>query len=131
MISNNHRTLCELKKHGIRDHTSKTRFHVGTILYYWLLIKLLNHFKVFNEKISLLYFMICFQKYLLIKLNGSCLIGYTGRDCDVALRLCDEHECQNHALCLIEDQMSVCYCVPDYHGKLCQYQYDECQLGIR
>jgi len=58
-------------------------------------------------------------------------VGYTGRDCDVALRLCEEHECQNHALCLIEDQTSVCYCVPDYHGKFCQYQYDECQLGIR
>lgn len=57
--------------------------------------------------------------------------GYTGRDCDVALRLCEEHECQNHALCLVEDQTSVCYCVPDYHGKYCQYQYDECQLGIR
>jgi len=57
--------------------------------------------------------------------------GYTGRDCDVTLRLCEEHECQNHALCLVEDQTSVCYCVPDYHGKYCQYQYDECQLGIR
>lgn len=57
--------------------------------------------------------------------------GFTGRDCDVALRLCDEHECRNNALCLVEDQTSVCYCVPDFHGKYCQYQYDECQLGTR
>lgn len=27
--------------------------------------------------------------------------------------------------------MQVCYCVPDYHGDRCQYQYDECQLKGR
>lgn len=24
-----------------------------------------------------------------------------------------------------------CYCVPDYHGEKCEFQYDECQLGPR
>lgn len=71
------------------------------------------------------------QRFILWFHITSSATGYTGRDCDVALHLCDKHECQNQALCLVEDQMSVCYCVPDYHGKHCQYQYDECQLGIR
>lgn len=25
----------------------------------------------------------------------------------------------------------VCYCVPDFHGEKCEYQYDECQIGPR
>lgn len=31
----------------------------------------------------------------------------------------------------MEDSHANCYCVPDFHGDLCQYQYDECQLGPR
>ncbi|KAJ8974428.1 hypothetical protein NQ317_019280 [Molorchus minor] len=42
-----------------------------------------------------------------------------------------KNPCKNAALCLLEDDQSVCYCVPDFHGELCQFQYDECQLGPR
>lgn len=45
------------------------------------------------------------------------------------MSLCESNPCKNDALCLEEDDTSVCYCVPDYHGDRCQYQYDECQLG--
>lgn len=27
--------------------------------------------------------------------------------------------------------LRVCYCVPDFHGEKCEYQYDECQIGPR
>lgn len=44
--------------------------------------------------------------------------------------LCGESSpCENYAFCLIEDWLSVCYCVPDYHGDRCQFKYDECLLG--
>jgi len=44
--------------------------------------------------------------------------------------MCGENDpCKNGALCLIEDWVSVCYCVPDFHGDRCQFQYDECLLG--
>lgn len=45
--------------------------------------------------------------------------------------MCDENPCENDGLCLMEDTIPVCYCVPDYHGEQCQFQYDECQLGPR
>jgi EYS protein len=57
--------------------------------------------------------------------------GYTGKNCEVKLHQCDTVSCENNALCLIEDGVTVCYCVPDYHGDRCQFQYDECQLGPR
>lgn len=33
------------------------------------------------------------------------------------------------SLCLMEGGYPVCYCVPDYHGEKCEYQYDECKLS--
>lgn len=35
--------------------------------------------------------------------------------------------CQNNAVCLLEDNQTVCYCVPDYHGSLCELRYDDCE----
>ncbi|KAG8256586.1 hypothetical protein J6590_065298 [Homalodisca vitripennis] len=58
-----------------------------------------------------------------------CAPGFTGRDCDLVLSMCPANPCHNDALCLVEDDTSVCYCVPDYHGDRCQFQYDECLLG--
>ncbi|ERL84325.1 hypothetical protein D910_01744, partial [Dendroctonus ponderosae] len=43
--------------------------------------------------------------------------------------MCSKNPCKNGALCLLEDNLPVCYCVPDFHGDLCQLQYDECLLG--
>lgn len=40
---------------------------------------------------------------------------------------CDENPCQNGAVCLLEDEHQVCYCVPDYHGALCELKYDDCE----
>lgn len=40
---------------------------------------------------------------------------------------CDENPCQNGAVCLLEDDRPVCYCVPDYHGALCELKYDDCE----
>lgn len=57
------------------------------------------------------------------------LAGFTGKDCDMVLSMCPANPCENDALCLSEDDTSVCYCVPDYHGDKCQFQYDECLLG--
>lgn len=30
-------------------------------------------------------------------------------------------------MCLLEDSQPVCYCVPDYHGQLCEQRYDDCE----
>lgn len=30
-------------------------------------------------------------------------------------------------MCLLEDDRPVCYCVPDYHGALCELRYDDCE----
>ena len=30
-------------------------------------------------------------------------------------------------MCLLEDSQPVCYCVPDYHGQLCELRYDDCE----
>lgn len=57
--------------------------------------------------------------------------GFTGKNCEEVVRICEDDPCKNGALCLTEEGRPVCYCVPDYHGDLCQYQYDECQLGPR
>lgn len=40
---------------------------------------------------------------------------------------CKENPCQNGAVCLLEDDHPVCYCVPDYHGALCELRYDDCE----
>lgn len=53
--------------------------------------------------------------------------GFTGKDCDRAVVPCDENPCQNGAICLLEDEHPVCYCVPDYHGALCELKYDDCE----
>lgn len=53
--------------------------------------------------------------------------GFTGKDCDRAIVPCDENPCQNGAVCLLEDEHPVCYCVPDYHGALCELKYDDCE----
>lgn len=53
--------------------------------------------------------------------------GFTGKDCDRAVVPCDENPCQNGAVCLLEDDHPVCYCVPDYHGALCELKYDDCE----
>lgn len=42
--------------------------------------------------------------------------------------VCDDSPCSNNALCLMEEGLPVCYCVPDYHGEKCEFQYDECQI---
>lgn len=60
-----------------------------------------------------------------------CVLGFTGRNCEEKVHVCEDNVCKNGALCLMEDGHATCYCVPDYHGDLCQYQYDECQLGPR
>ena len=44
------------------------------------------------------------------------------------LEQCEDSPCLNGALCLVEDDIFRCYCVPDYHGKRCQFKYNECQL---
>ncbi|KAL3282924.1 hypothetical protein HHI36_006082 [Cryptolaemus montrouzieri] len=54
-----------------------------------------------------------------------------GKNCEEEMRICESSKCRNNGLCLIEEGHPVCYCVPDFHGNLCQYQYDECQLGVR
>lgn len=53
--------------------------------------------------------------------------GFTGKDCDKAIVPCKENPCQNGAVCLQEDDHPVCYCVPDYHGALCELRYDDCE----
>lgn len=58
-------------------------------------------------------------------------VGFTGRNCETALKLCDFNLCENGAFCLFENEIQVCYCVPDYHGDRCQYRYDECQFEGR
>lgn len=30
-------------------------------------------------------------------------------------------------MCLLEDSQAVCYCVPDYHGQLCEMRYNDCE----
>lgn len=57
--------------------------------------------------------------------------GYTGHNCETELELCELNLCENGALCIMENEVRVCYCVPDYHGDKCQYQYDECLLKGR
>nr|CAD7259717.1 unnamed protein product [Timema shepardi] len=66
------------------------------------------------------------------KVRPFCVVtGYTGSNCEVKLHPCLVSPCLNQALCLVEAGTRVCYCVPDYHGDRCQFQYDECQLGPR
>jgi len=63
-------------------------------------------------------------------MNDSCVVfikGFTGKDCDKAIVPCKENPCQNGAVCLLEDDRPVCYCVPDYHGVLCELKYDDCE----
>lgn len=63
-------------------------------------------------------------------MNNPCLVlikGFTGKDCDKAIVPCKENPCQNGAVCLLEDEHPVCYCVPDYHGALCELRYDDCE----
>lgn len=86
---------------------------------------------------ALVYSVILFQRFksksLLrrnMKRNKSIthfVIGFTGKDCDKVILPCDQNLCQNGAVCLLEDNKSVCYCVPDYHGTLCELKYDDCE----
>lgn len=64
-------------------------------------------------------------------LYDTLFVGFTGPNCEEVVKMCNENPCKNNALCLVEDGHHVCYCVPDYHGLYCQFQYDECQLGPR
>jgi hypothetical protein len=56
------------------------------------------------------------------------LQGFTGERCELELSMCRENPCSNGAICIEEGNSSTCYCVPDFHGDLCQFQYDECLL---
>ena len=54
--------------------------------------------------------------------------GFAGQSCEVVLEQCDSNPCQNDALCFIVDDSYECFCVPDYHGKKCEYKYNDCVL---
>lgn len=54
-------------------------------------------------------------------------LGFTGKDCDRVIVPCEHNPCQNDAICLLEYNQPVCYCVPDYHGILCELKYDDCE----
>lgn len=54
-------------------------------------------------------------------------VGFTGKSCETKLETCLDNPCLNAALCLVEGGNKVCYCVPDFHGKLCEQRYDECE----
>ena len=53
---------------------------------------------------------------------------FPGRTCEEKMEQCEDNPCLNDALCLIEEDVFRCYCVPDYHGTRCQFRYDECRL---
>lgn len=75
-----------------------------------------------------IYFLSCLLTLIIIIHFISIFItGFTGKDCDRAIVPCDENPCQNEAVCLLEDEHPVCYCVPDYHGALCELKYDDCE----
>ncbi|ODN02982.1 Protein eyes shut [Orchesella cincta] len=59
----------------------------------------------------------------------ACPFGFTGRACETKLRICEENPCLNGAFCLNEqddESKKTCYCVPDFHGELCEFRYDDC-----
>ena len=54
--------------------------------------------------------------------------GFAGQKCEVVLEQCDQNPCRNDALCFIVDDEYECFCVPDFHGKKCEYKYNDCLL---
>lgn len=60
-------------------------------------------------------------------INIPIFTGFTGKDCDKSVVSCEVNPCQNEAMCLHEDNQPVCYCVPDYHGPLCELRYNDCE----
>ena len=55
-------------------------------------------------------------------------LGFAGDTCEVVLEQCDTNPCRNDALCYVVDDEYRCYCVPDFHGKRCEYKYNDCFL---
>ncbi|GFY70270.1 protein eyes shut homolog [Trichonephila inaurata madagascariensis] len=60
-----------------------------------------------------------------------CPFGWTGKTCETQIEVCERSIC-NGGLCLmgsVDQNLSrniTCFCVPDYHGKFCELQYNEC-----
>ncbi|XP_054724832.1 protein eyes shut homolog [Uloborus diversus] len=61
-----------------------------------------------------------------------CPFGWTGKTCETEIETCDRSFC-NGGLCLLDSSVEynitsniTCFCVPDYHGKFCEFRYNEC-----
>ncbi|KAF4523249.1 hypothetical protein B566_EDAN006872 [Ephemera danica] len=77
---------------------------------------------------NLVYMVVSALQEILISFVLALLVSFSGLRCEHELTLCTQNPCLNGAICVEEDNESICYCVPDYHGDLCQFQYDECLL---
>ncbi|CAL1276005.1 unnamed protein product [Larinioides sclopetarius] len=61
-----------------------------------------------------------------------CPFGWTGKTCETKIEVCERSIC-NGGLCLLGSSNDpalsrniTCFCIPDYHGKFCELQYNEC-----
>ncbi|KAG8185621.1 hypothetical protein JTE90_026085 [Oedothorax gibbosus] len=61
-----------------------------------------------------------------------CPFGWTGKTCESEVEVCEKSIC-NGGLCVLapteEETLPkniTCFCIPDYHGKFCELQYNEC-----
>ncbi|KAK7934325.1 hypothetical protein WMY93_005221 [Mugilogobius chulae] len=58
----------------------------------------------------------------------SCVPGFTGKNCNINIDDCPDHECQNGGTCVDGVNTYNCQCKPEFTGQLCTDDVDECQL---
>ena len=55
-----------------------------------------------------------------------CEDGYTGKNCEINVDDCTNHDCANNSTCIDGVNMYTCQCEDGFSGTLCKNNINEC-----
>jgi hypothetical protein len=61
----------------------------------------------------------------------SCVVGFTGKDCQININDCQHQPCQHSGVCVDGVNSFACLCKAGYSGTLCEVNIDDCKGKIK
>ena len=63
---------------------------------------------------------------LYLDFSCACLVGFTGKNCEIDLDDCQDHVCNNNGTCVDGANTYTCECGDGYNGDFCEIQVGMC-----